>query len=145
MTELTSLEKEQAFEEYKLKQEKLYKRGKLIISIIVVFQIVVAFLKLIAGNYFGFVLNVVLAVALCFGIRWVRYLLAATNLLGVLSSLFMLFNIVTVISNESAQQFVANSQVLLLDQIFSIVVCLFISLTLFFSKAVTEFMYAQRN
>ncbi len=143
MTDLTSAEKQMEFDAYRLKQEKLYKRGKAIVLIITLLQIWQGFLSFVTSrSVVSLIVNLALAAALFFGVRWVRYLIAAVNVIGVIIALYMLLGGVV---DFSAVEDVSIVYIFVAEQILSIVICVFISCTLLFSKAVSEFLYYQKN
>ncbi len=144
MTYYTEHEKEEAFLEHKRRQEKLYNQGKLLIIIIAVMQVSSMLLQLVTGgSAFSLIINGALTVALCFGIRWVRYFLATTNAISLITNLIVLFAFIG--TPAETPQLIQSRGVVFASLIFSIACCLFISVTLFFSKSVTEFLYAQRT
>lgn len=142
MTELTSFEKEQALDEHNIKQQKLYKRGKIIVSIITLLQVWQAVLSLFTnGGVLGLIVNLALAAALFFGVRWVRYLIAAVNVIGIFTGLYTLLGGVI---DYSAAEDISTVHVIVAGGILGILICIFISCTLLFSKAVSEFLYHQK-
>lgn len=142
MTELTSFEKEQELERHNKRQEKIYKRGKSIVLIIVFLQIVTAVLSMITNSsVLGLIVNLALAAALFFGVSWVRYLLAVANTISIFTGLYTLL----VAIDYSTVQDISTVYIIIAGGVIGILISIFISCMLFFSKSVSEFLYHQKH
>ena len=86
-------EKQQAIREYEQRQLRQLQVGRWIVYAIAVGNVIGSFLTqfFVQGVSFfsiaGFVIDVVLSLALCWGVRWVRWLFVATSLYAVLIGL----------------------------------------------------------
>lgn len=142
MVELTSFEKEQELEKHNKRQEKIYKRGKSIVLIIVFLQIVTAVLSMITNSsVLGLIVNLALAAALFFGVSWVRYLLAVANTISIFTGLYTLL----VAIDYSTVQDISTVYIIIAGGVIGILISIFISCMLFFSKSVSEFLYHQKH
>lgn len=90
-------EKQQAVREYEQRQLRQLQVGRWIVYGIAAGNVIGSFLTqfFVQGVSFfsiaGFVIDVVLSLALCWGVRWVRWLFVATSLYAVLTGLAALF------------------------------------------------------
>ncbi len=94
MEPLLSKEKREAIlKEREERLERNYKRGKVIVTIIaltyIVFTVISSIIRL---NVLGLIINIAAAVALWFGVKWVRVYFAFTVIVNAIATLVVLFN-----------------------------------------------------
>lgn len=89
---LTKEEREAILVEREARLEKNYKRGKIIVSTIsITYIIFTVFSSIIRLNVFGLIINLAAAVALWFGVKWVRVFFAFTVAVGLIAFIVILF------------------------------------------------------
>ena len=141
--EYTELEKIQAIKEYEKSQKSLYIRGKIIITVIAVINVVSAVISAVLNfNVITLVIQIALSIALFCGVTWIRYLFAVGSALSCLMSLFLLLGGTMDIA---ASEPPIAGYLYIAYIIFWLCYSLISTILLFKSKAVTEFLYSQRN
>lgn len=132
-------EKQRAFEEYEARQKSRYETGKRLVYLTAGIYTVYGLLDLILNFSFGgiisFCVEIGLSIALCCGVRWVRWWLAIGNLLSSFLLLLLAF--------EAAPEglpgwFWAFWAV-------SIAASIITAVLLIWNKSVREFLYQQAN
>ncbi len=129
-------------EEAETSQEKLHARGKTIVLIVAIVHILGAILSAIVQfNLVTLVVQIALAIALLCGVSWVRYLFAVNAGLSYLTSFYLLFIGTDFTAIPSVIGRFLLGAYLVISMLYSVAACV----VLFKSKAVSEFLYAQRT
>lgn len=135
MDNLTEQEREKVLEEFDAKQERQYKRGRIIVFIIAIVNIIGSIVSSFSNfNLFTLIVQIILSIALLCGVSWVRYLFAAGSALG---SILMLYALVHAGPNIPAY--------LTVIAVTYLIYCIISSIVLFVNKSVSEFLYRQKN
>ena len=126
--EISEKEKEAMIKENNLKIEKRYQRGKILVSVIAICNVVFVLWSNIVGsfNIVGVIIQIALSVALFRGVSWVRWFFVAGSALNVISIIYVLNILFTtgkelpttliVISALSAFQSIAGGIILAIDR-----------------------------
>ncbi len=131
---LSEQERENALKEFDAKQDRLYKRGRIIVTSIVILNIILTIISSYFNfNIFSLIVQVVMSVALYLGSKWARYLFIFGSAISVLTLLYAM----TIISTVEIPVILIT--LLICDLIYSIFCCVL----LFASKGVSEFLYSQ--
>ncbi|MEO3944284.1 MerR family transcriptional regulator [Gorillibacterium sp. CAU 1737] len=129
-------ERETEYQQYLLRQERQFTRGKVTVIAIGSINILLSLFTFInTFRIFPLIISIVLSIALIMGVVWVRYLFAAILGLQALSAFVLLFRSLA----EAIPDWL--SLILLIQCVYSCWACI----TLFRSQAVKEFLYAQKN
>ncbi len=135
--EYLTTEEQQVLDELEKNQNRLYKQGKIIVSVIAISNIIGAVVSAFVNfNLLLLIVQIILTIALICGVSWVRYLFAVSAGLNSFLSLSLLFGY---LDFQAVNPAVVTYIVLLL--VYSIASCV----VLFASKAVSEFLYTQKN
>lgn len=121
------------------KAERRLRTGRLIVRVVAVVQLLGTFAQaFVEFQPLAFLLGIALAAALFFGVSWVCYLFAVCSALDVVWMLYLLCGGATFSGSPFAALVIGC---LLLRIVYDIAV----SVLLFCSKAVKDFLYAQKN
>lgn len=132
-------DRQELYDRHVRAQERLYARGRAIVWTIAVLNVLGGLLSFFTQwNVIALAVQIVLSVALVRGVSWVRYLFAVG---AALSSLWMLGALLGGVSAETTVGRVWLTLLIGLYLGYSVASCV----CLFASKAVSEFLYAQKN
>jgi len=136
-TLLSKEEREEFLQKREERLERNYKRGKVIVAVIsltyIVFTVIASIISL---NVLGLIINIAAAVALWFGIKWVRVFFAFTVIVNAIVLLVVLFNPVSLSALPTWG---------LVLGIFQLTFGIISSILLFKSEGVIDFMEYQRE
>ncbi len=139
LEDLEAEEKERAYQSFLERQRRLSETGEKLVIAIIAAQLVSVVLTLFTGSFslLGSALTAACCVALYRGVSWVRYVMAGLNLLSVFAFLFLLVEAVSLAEALPLWFW------LLFAALFGITAAQ--CGLLFFSRAVSEFMYGQSS
>ena len=90
---LSKEEREEFLQKREERLERNYKQGKVIVAVIsltyIIFTVIASIISL---NVLGLIINIAAAVALWFGVKWVRVFFAFTVIVNAILLLVVLFN-----------------------------------------------------
>lgn len=132
-------EKDSIISDYEMKQKKLYRRGKLIVTTIAISNVVIEILGsvFVSFNVIQLIVQIAFSIALYWGVRWVRWLFVIGSALNVFFALQMLYFFIDI--GESIP--ILLGVILILDVVYAVGT----GVLLIFSKSVSEFLYGQRT
>lgn len=139
--EVTAEEKQRLIEKHNKSQKRLYMRGKIIVYIIAIINLVDTVITAFTNfNLIVLIISLALTIALLCGVTWVKYFYAITYTLCYIIYLYAL-------SSKELQLMEDGSNKTTLIVRLVILTCYTIvtSIVLFKSKAVSEYMYAKRS
>ncbi len=132
-------EKEAGYQEFLSYQERQYKVGKGIVYTLAVLNVLASAGSMVLDfsfrTLFSFVVQIILSVALCWGVGWVRWLFVAGAGLSAAAMLGLLCQ---------PEFWQIGSAFLTVYVLVSLAFSIITALLLIFSKAVREFLYAQK-
>lgn len=136
---LTQAEKDDAFKQYQLNQQKQYRIGRFLTLFIGIINIVLAFVSQIAEvNLFSLAIQIVLSILLLAGFSWVRYLMGIVQSVAAFLYFFMLADLwISSVSGETVTQKWWAILIMVILFAYSIVS----AVILFTNKAMNEYMY----
>ena len=134
---LSKEEREEFLQKREERLERNYKQGKVIVAVIsltyIIFTVIASIISL---NVLGLIINIAAAVALWFGVKWVRVFFAFTVVVNVILLLVVLFNPV-LLSTLPTWGLVLS--------IFQLAFGIISSILLFKNEGVIDFMEYQRE
>ncbi len=134
--EQLTTEEQQVLDKIEKQQARLYLRGKIIVYVIAIVNALGAVVSVFTNfNFFSLIIQLVLSIALLGGFSWARYFFAVRA--GI--SAFLTLPAISEAVELSLQPGVVAYLIVML--VFSIAS----SVVLFASKAVSEFLYVQKN
>jgi len=137
---MTESERQATFEQFDKEQRKIYFKGKIIILVIAILNIVCSIVTCALNFNFwtlvALIIQIVLSSALYSGINWVRYLFAA----GATIAVFYVFYILGFVYNFNVVR-IPNMALYLLFMAY----CIICSIVLFTNKSVSEYIYTRGN
>ncbi len=137
---LSREEKEQAYEDYQRRQQRDAKIGKIVVAIIAGMNVLGSLLSwIIQADFaylFTFLVQVAFSIALCCGVRWVRWLFVVGGALGAFAALVLVVQAAG-IPGMPAWYFIYAAFVLLSSVATAIVLAWF--------RPVREFFYQMKN
>ena len=134
--EQLTTEEQQVLDKIEKQQARLYLRGKIIVYVIAIVNALGAVVSVFTNfNFFSLIIQLVLSIALLGGFSWARYFFAVRA--GI--SAFLTLPAISEAVELSLQFGVVAYLIVML--VFSIAS----SVVLFASKAVSEFLYVQKN
>jgi hypothetical protein len=137
MNNITDQEKVQSIMKFHKKQQRNYMVGKIIVITIATINALLSLMSFfIDFDYISLVIQIILIIALLYGVVWVRYLFAIGSMFSVYFMLKLLTNGFTVMFTSA---YIIIFAVLFLT--YSIISCIL----LFTSKSVSTFLYKQKN
>lgn len=141
--EYYSQEKEHALREFEASHEKLYTRGKTIVFTIALLNVVSAVISsVIDFSLLQLAVQIALSIALFRGVSWVKYFfIIGAGLSCCISVSLLLKNETYWIASLNQTIGILLIAYLVLNLCYSIIV----AILLFKSRAVSEFLYAQKN
>jgi len=134
---LSKEEREEFLQKREERLERNYKQGKVIVAVIsltyIIFTVIASIISL---NVLGLIINIAAAVALWFGVKWVRVFFAFTVVVNVILLLVVLFNPVLLSALPTWG---------LVLSIFQLAFGIISSILLFKNEGVIDFMEYQRE
>jgi len=134
---LSKEEREEFLQKREERLERNYKQGKVIVAVIsltyIIFTVIASIISL---NVLGLIINIAAAVALWFGVKWVRVFFAFTVIVNVILLLAVLFNPVLLSALPTWG---------LVLSIFQLAFGIISSILLFKNEGVIDFMEYQRE
>ena len=133
--------KQEAFEQYQRRQQKLYNRGQAIVIAIALINIVISIISPIVsgftiGSIFSIVIDVILSVCLIMGVVWVKWLFIITSAIASFVQFLLLYSFI----NDSSL-----GVPLFIVCIISLAYRLTCAILLFSNKGVEEYLYSQKH
>ena len=131
-------EKEDIIEAYQLNMQRRYCRGKLIVYIIAICNIIFTLLGNCLGNFniINIIVQIGLSIALLNGVNWARWLFVIGAVLTLLFTLYIYTSTIN-ITNQIPVSFVVLSILVAIESLIG-------GSLLAFNKSVSEFFYDQQ-
>ncbi len=137
MNQITEQEKVQSILKFHKKQQRNYMVGKIIVITIATINTLLSLMSFfIDFDYISLVIQIILIIALLYGVVWVRYLFA----IGSMLSVYFLLKLLT---NGYIVMFTSTYSVIY--TVFLLTYSLISCILLFTSKSVSAFLYKQKN
>jgi len=138
---LTDEQKQQYLMEYRQKQERTFRTGKIIVAVLAITNVIVGVANFIVMPFSFFsivvlILEIIFSIALYCGVAWVRYLFVIVSAYQAFVSFMSIFELNSY-GGVSAEWYLLFTAILVYNIAFVIL--------LFVNRSVSEFLYGQRN